>query len=1132
MPEQEGPKAKTIPHATHYLLAGVTVSSLTYALIARHSSAEAMAAGTSGFALQPSHIELNKAIISGISPFGRFPEVTVVQQPEGLVLACGCPIPKNGLCEHQTQVLQTLLNRPELRVFFDAGLRKEKIMPVAATYGLAQEDNLDQYFTLAYQNKGLQISPRNPELLPVTPESQALLQEKLIAPQRLPFRGNGGEANPNTVRIVVLGEHKYYRHLTVELLEATTTQAGKVKNPLNALNPLDFIWQTDQPSELKFYTALARFQNNYNAEPTEADLEALKALVQNPFQLPVYQHNPEVSANITASSVVPVQLKKTNLELVLEVDYQDKFYAVHAQLHIEDQTFLLRHLQLKYGHFLQVQDHLYLLHNPDLRRVIDFFQKRGHQVLVHESKFEEFRQNILANLEARIKISYSFLKPATARQLQEQGFAEHTERLLYLSESEDYILLTPVMRYGHVEVPVLSKKQIHATDAQGKPFIVARDQEAELQFTAVILKQHPFFKEQLHLDCFYLHRDRFLAHDWFLEAFDTWRQQDITLLGFKDLKQQNLNPHKATVKILVTSGINWFDTSLEVSFGAQKASLRHLHKALRHKTRFVTLDDGTQGILPQEWLDKLKSFFETAEVVGERLRTPKMNFASIEDLYETEVLSQEVREELALYRKKLSRFEAIEEVEVPLDLKATLRPYQRQGLNWLHFLDQFNFGGCLADDMGLGKTLQILAFLLSLKSKGVSAANLVVVPTSLLFNWQEEIARFAPSLRVMTLYGTSRIKTLKELDSYDVVLTSYGTLLSDIALLRNYTFQYVILDESQAIKNPESQRYRAVRLLQARNRVVLTGTPLENSTYDLYGQLSFACPGLLGNKRYFRDHYAKPIDQFKSSKRATELQRKISPFLLRRTKEQVAKELPEKTEMVLYCEMGKEQREVYAIHEREVREYISAQAEEEIPRNGMHVLRGLTKLRQICNSPALLPEHEATSGSSDSAKLDVLLEQIESKSPHHKILVFSQFVSMLTLIQKELTARGIKFSVLTGQTKNRAAAVAKFQEQEDVRVFLISLKAGGTGLNLTRADYVYLVDPWWNPATENQAIDRTYRIGQEKNVVAVRLICPNTVEEKIMKLQATKKELVKDLVKTDGAILKAMTKQELLGLLG
>lgn len=432
--------------------------------------------------------------------------------------------------------------------------------------------------------------------------------------------------------------------------------------------------------------------------------------------------------------------------------------------------------------------------------------------------------------------------------------------------------------------------------------------------------------------------------------------------------------------------------------------------------------------------------------------------------------------------------------------------------------------------MGLGKTIQVLAFLLLQREKTNRNTNLVVVPTSLLFNWQEEIAKFAPSLKTYLSYGASRLKNTTELDQYELVLTSYGTLLSDIQLLKSYAFNYIILDESQNIKNPESQRYRAVRLLQSRNKLVLTGTPIENNTFDLYGQLSFACPGLLGSKRYFRDHYSTPIDKFKDSKRATELQRKVSPFILRRTKEQVAQELPDKTEMVIYCQMGMEQRRVYEASEREIREYISAQEEGEIKKNSMHVLRGLTKLRQICNSPALLPDGDYNVNA--AAKIETLLEQIESKAPHHKILVFSQFVTMLDLIQKELKSRGIRYALLTGQTKDRAAAVNSFQGDDAIRVFLISLKAGGTGLNLTRADYVYLVDPWWNPAVENQAIDRTYRIGQKKNVVAVRLICPNTVEEKIMKLQAAKKDLVKDVIKTDNAILHSLSKRELLGLFG
>ena len=353
-------------------------------------------------------------------------------------------------------------------------------------------------------------------------------------------------------------------------------------------------------------------------------------------------------------------------------------------------------------------------------------------------------------------------------------------------------------------------------------------------------------------------------------------------------------------------------------------------------------------------------------------------------------------------------------------------------------------------------------------------------------------------------------------------------MVADIHLFKTYHFNYIFLDESQAIKNPDSQRYKTACMLRSNNKIVLTGTPIENNSFDLYGQFSFACPGLLGNKQYFKDLYSTPIDKFADSKRAIELQKKIHPFILRRTKKQVATELPDKTEMVIYCEMGTEQRSVYDAYEKEFRNYLLHKPEEDLPRDTMNVLQGLTKLRQICDSPALLKGN--TFYGKASSKIEVLIEQIESKRHQHKILVFSQFVSMLELIKKELVIKNIPFEWLTGETKNRGETVNAFQNEESARVFLISLKAGGTGLNLTEADYVYLVDPWWNPAVENQAIDRTYRIGQKKNVVAVRLICPGTIEEKIMKLQASKSDVASDLVKTDKTVLKNISKKELLAL--
>ena len=353
--------------------------------------------------------------------------------------------------------------------------------------------------------------------------------------------------------------------------------------------------------------------------------------------------------------------------------------------------------------------------------------------------------------------------------------------------------------------------------------------------------------------------------------------------------------------------------------------------------------------------------------------------------------------------------------------------------------------------------------------------------------------------------------------------------MSDIHYLKDFRFNYIVLDESQAIKNPDSQRYKSVRLLQSRNKIVMTGTPIENNTFDLFAQLSFANPGLLGTKQQFRDEYSTPIDRFKDFGRAQELQNRINPFVLRRTKAQVATELPEKTEMILYCEMGEEQRKVYDAYKAEMRAYLQASSGQKKFMDTMYMLAALTKLRQICNSPALLNEDEFYGD--ESAKIAVLMEEIESKYRTNKILVFSQFVGMLSLIERELNQREINYTLLTGQSKNREEIVTDFKNNSETRVFLISLKAGGTGLNLTEADYVYLVDPWWNPAVENQAIDRCYRIGQEKHVMAIRLITPGTIEEKIMDLQASKKDLASDLVRTDQSILKSLSPKDLMRLL-
>lgn len=1110
-----------------YILKDFNLKNLSQIVILKHLSGLIHTDVKGFYQLFPEQIEIDFAAFSDEASGLPFPIVQVQQHSNSVKLSCRCATPKHKLCEHQARVLYNILQRQDLLIFFDSNLRKQKVTKIAIDYGLEKEEHLDLLFNLRYENGQVEIKPKMDALQPFNKEAQQNLQELLLPVTKSKTRVQA--KNEQGKMILVFGQHRYYNNLTVELFEAETTKSGKVKNPIKGINPADLLFKTNDNDQVKFYSGITTFQQNYNCDQSEAEIEALKAIVKNPEQIPFYLQDSKQSVAVQASTITAVDVYLLEVDLRLSVNQRDDYYEITGRVIIEGKSYELDNLVLVHQYFVKLNNQLYLIGRLDFLRVIGFFKKQSNRLILHKTKYPEFQKVILVPLEGSIHVDYSYLKPATKSQIEEKGFDLDKEQVIYLSESEDYILLTPVMRYGGLEIPVLSKKQIQAQDKLGNLFTLHRDENAELQFIGNVLKQHPYFYDQETNDSFYLHRKRFLEEAWFLDAFEVWRNKGIHILGFNQLKNNKLSEFQAKINIEVLSGTDWFETKVKVKFGKQQVALKHLHKSIRNKSKFVTLDDGTQGILPHEWIEKFAAYFSAGEVTEDAILTPKIKFASINELYEDALLDGDVKNELKLYKQKFEGTGSIQEVEVPKGLTATLRHYQKDGLNWLNFLDDFNFGSCLADDMGLGKTIQVLAFILSQREKVKHNTNLVVVPASLIFNWKAEVEKFAPSIKVKTIYAGERTKTTDTFDDYEIILTSYGTLLSDIRFLKDYRFNYIFLDESQLIKNPDSQRYKAVRMLQSRNKVTMTGTPIENNTFDLYGQLSFACPGLFGSKQQFADLYSTPIDQFKDSRRAEELQKKIRPFILRRTKEQVAKELPDKTEIVLYCEMGAEQREVYEANKKEIQDFILGKQEDELPKSSMHVLKSITTLRQICNSAALLADGKSYLQA--SSKIDVLMEQIESKAGKHKILVFSQFVTMLDLIKKQLQNRGIKYEYLTGQTRKRAEVVTSFQQNADIPVFLISLKAGGTGLNLTEADYVYLVDPWWNPAVENQAIDRAYRIGQHKNVMAVRLICPDTIEEKIMKLQATKKDLVKDLIQTDGSLFKNLTKKELLGLL-
>jgi SNF2 family DNA or RNA helicase len=708
---------------------------------------------------------------------------------------------------------------------------------------------------------------------------------------------------------------------------------------------------------------------------------------------------------------------------------------------------------------------------------------------------------------------------------------DYKKEQIYISEKDDYIIIKPQVVYdNNVSVLLMHNGNYIKKDDSGSINEYVRNTELESVFLEQIAALHPDFQDQKANNFFYLHIDKFTKDLWFYKFFDKLNAADVEIFGLKELKKLKYSPYKGKVSFGIRSGQDWFDVSINVSFGNNKVSLSDIKKAVVNQQKYIQLKDGSVGILPEEWLHKFEKYFRNGNVQKNELRISKLRFSIIDELFDN-IDDEKLLKELAQKKKRISNFTQISKTKVPDEIKAELRPYQKEGLNWLNFLDEMKWGGILADDMGLGKTLQILTFIQHI-SKSDKTPNLIVIPTTLLFNWKAEIEKFAPKIKSYFHYGIDRQKDTKNFKAKNIIFTSYGIMMRDIEYLKDFLFNYVILDESQAIKNPTSRRYKAANLLQAKNKIAMTGTPIENSTFDLFAQMNFVNPGIFGSIKSFKENYSNPIDKEGNEMVANELQKVIHPFVLRRTKENVAKELPPKVEDIIYCEMEPAQRQVYDAYRNTYRNKLLKQVEEKgIGQSKMMVLEALTRLRQICDSPALIDEVDYDE---KSIKIKEIVEHIIHKTAKHKVLIFSQFVKMLGLIKEELIRLNIPFEYLDGKSSfsQREQSVNSFQNDPNLRVFLISLRAGGTGLNLTAADYVYIMDPWWNPAVENQAIDRTYRIGQDKSVFAYRMICKNTVEEKILDLQAKKIKIATDIIHTDENIMKNLSVTDINDLFG
>lgn len=621
----------------------------------------------------------------------------------------------------------------------------------------------------------------------------------------------------------------------------------------------------------------------------------------------------------------------------------------------------------------------------------------------------------------------------------------------------------------------------------------------------------------------------FSVFDWINQNYAALTEQGYEIDQPETANQKRYVFGVARINLEVSENNDWFDINAFVYFGSFKVPFIRLKNHILNQIREFVLPTGEIAVIPEKWFSEYGNLLRFSEG-GENLKLRPHHIGLIQELAESDLASVTMSRRL----QKLTNFEELEDIAPPQYFDGSLRLYQKAGYNWFHFLKNFRFGGCLADDMGLGKTIQTLSLLQKHKedteAAGSKSTSLIIMPTSLIYNWLNEAKKFTPQLKLMVHTGATRNKTMEAFSNYDVVVTTYGISRIDIEMLKSYFFEYIILDESQNIKNPSSKAYLAVKQLKSRYKLILSGTPVENSVNDLWAQMSFINPGLLGAQQFFQNEFVIPIEKKKDEDKAKKLQALIKPFVLRRTKEQVAPELPPKTENLFYCQMSEEQENVYEKVKSVYRnELLRSLDDGTFAKTQLQVLQGLVKLRQIANHPLMVDKDYK----GDSGKFENVVHMLSNVlDGGHKVLIFSQFVKHLSIYRDYFDTEDIPYLYLDGGTQNRGDVVKQFQEDEKKRVFLISIRAGGVGLNLTEADYVFILDPWWNPAVEQQAIDRAHRIGQTKNVFIYKFITKDSVEEKILALQQRKLSVARALITTEDSFIKSLSVEDIKEILG
>ena len=775
-------------------------------------------------------------------------------------------------------------------------------------------------------------------------------------------------------------------------------------------------------------------------------------------------------------------------------------------------------------HFLlESKNEYFLLANKDYQTLEWLLKNNPAQ---YSADAALLAQHILSKLEEDYEVHRNNLFAVTTID------ALPRQRVLLSEISNSFLVLTPQWVYdGYIAEG--EWKEFFKTTNNGEAIIVKRNKEVETAFKKQMEALHPNFVKQLN-GWYYLSFAEAQKKQWFLKIYHQLLEMDIELVGIDMLTHFRYSPFKPVTEMtIVTKDNNTLLVNFCLQFGEEKIPLAELQKMVIAGQRVVMLKDGSLGVLTESWIAEYGTIIKHSKVDKKQLNVPQwLAISEQKNTTDYQPLKITINDS---WWQNWERWQQPDLVMYPISKKinATLRPYQQKGFEWLKMLAEINAGACLADDMGLGKTLQTICFIVDRLEQLANGLVLIVCPSSLIYNWQQEITKFAPHLRTYVHHGQARDISNIAAATMDICITSYGTMRSDIEQLAPIVFDVAVVDESHNIKNPSAQSTRAIYQLQVRSRIALSGTPVMNNTFDLYSQLEFLLPGMFGSKEFFKREYADAIDRDRNEEKIAMLQKLTAPFILRRTKEQVAKDLPEKTESILWCNMGMAQKDMYEGIKESIKSNLFLNIKTEgLGKSKLAVLQGIMKLKQVCSSPLLLPGEEQTTG--HSVKTEMLLEELANLG-NHKVLVFSQFTKMLNLLAKTFTKKGISFYQLDGSTppKQRAAMVGEFQEPGNTtHVFLISLMAGNTGLTLTAADYVFLFDPWWNNAVQQQAIDRTHRIGQTKNVFAYKMICKDTIEEKIIQLQQRKKELSDNLIGDNEGFVKQLSKEDVEFLFG